>query len=287
MHNKIKLFPLILAADLFIVVISVLGIYRISDKAELPLKFYPVNSHLVVKENRFGKIIFPGDTVISINEKRFTSQDEIEVYLDGFKPNSFVQIHYLKNEAEYSTPVKLVKFYSNFYIITAFITGLLFILIGTFVLWKKPDNKPVKLFKWVNLGAASIIMMTWGNYSIPPAIYDYVLRIIFSFSYSLAPALFVHFTLSFPKEKNVSKAVIRLLYATGLIISIFTSIYFLRAISESTVAAIRDYLVIFNFSRYYLVACIISGLVIFIHTYITSGDFTEKKKWNSKIYFYL
>lgn len=88
MHNKIKLFPLILAADLFIVVISVLGIYRISDKAELPLKFYSVNSHLVVKENRFGKIIFPGDTLISINERRFTSQDEIEVYLDGFKPNS-------------------------------------------------------------------------------------------------------------------------------------------------------------------------------------------------------
>ncbi|MEJ2617969.1 MAG: hypothetical protein P8Z35_23640, partial [Ignavibacteriaceae bacterium] len=196
MHFKINSFTLSLGLDLIIIFFSSLGIYHAYSKADLPLKLISKDSVLVVKDNNPGSREFsPSDTLISINNKRFSTRDEIEVFIDGFKVGSVVQINYLKNGEVFSAPVKLERFYSEFYLITAGISGLLLILIGTFVLWKKPCNKPARLLYSVNLITAAIIMMTWSNYSVPPTIIDNILHIIFSFSYSLAPALFVHFTL--------------------------------------------------------------------------------------------
>lgn len=279
MQVKLKLLSLFLAADLFIVIISLLGIYRVYEKADLPLTFYNLNSRIVVNQNLSGKIIIPsGDTVVSINGKTFSTKDEVEIYLDGFKPGSYVLINYSDKGIENSVAVRLINFYTAFYLIAALITGMLFIFIGILVLWKKPDSKPAKLLHLVNLSTASIIMTTWGYYSIPPAFYDFVLKVIFSFSYSMAPALFVNFTLTFPREKKEAKTVAALLYLTAFIIAIFASAYFIKAVSSAAVTAIREYLLIFNISRVYLAACVIAGLLISIHTYITSADLAEKKK---------
>ncbi len=279
MQDKNNSIFLYLLADFVVLVFCIFGIYHIYLKADLPIKFDSDDSILIVKEvDQKDLNLSVGDTVLSIDNKHFNSQDEIEVFLDGFKEGSIVQIKYLKKGRVFSIYPKLEKFYSAFYLITACISGLLLILIGTFVLWKKFDNKPAKLLYWVNLFTAAVIMMTWGNYSNPLTIYDYFLHIIFSISYSLAPALFVHFTLSFPREKNVHRVVIVLLYSSAFFISLFSSIFFLKALSSSSVPDIQKYLVVFNYSRIYMAACIISGLVIFIHTYVTSKSYSERIK---------
>lgn len=279
MVSKIKLYIVILGGDLFILGFSFLSLYCTLNKPDLPIKFQSLNGYLVVKENQLNKSqIFIGDTLISIDGKKLTSQDEVEVFLDAYKPGSFVQINYLKNGNVLSLPVKLIKFYSVFYIITAYLAGFLLILIGTFVIFKRPDNKPARLLFCVNLITSSIIMMTWGYYNTPPTIIDYIINIIFSISYSLAPAIFVHFTLSFPREKKIPGVIIWLLYASAIVISILSSIFFIRAISSTSLEAIKEYLLIFNYSRIYMAASIISGLVIFIHSYITSQSHSERIK---------
>ena len=279
MHFKINSFTLFLGLDLIIIFFSYLGIYHANNKADLPIEFTSKDSVLLVKENNSGNKEFsPGDTLISINNLRFNSRDEIEVFTDGLKVGSLVQINYLKNGEVLSVPAKLKRFYSEFYLITAGISGLLLILIGTFVLWKKPGNKPARLLYSVNLITAAVIMMTWSNYSVPPTIFDNFLHIIFSISYSLAPALFVHFTLSFPREKKIPAIVILLLYSSAVIISIFASIFFINATYSTSVVDIQKYLAVFNLSRFYMAVCIISGLIIFIHSYITARDLSEKIK---------
>ena len=279
MQPKINSISLFLGLDLIIIFISAWGIYNAYNKADLPLKFNRRGSILLLNENKLNHDKFSaGDTLISINNQHFNSRDEIEVFLDGFNEGSVVQINYLKNGNVQSESVRLVKFYSSFYLIIAGISGLLLILIGTFVLWKKPGNKPAILLYYVNLFTAAIIMMTWSNYTVPPTIIDNSLHIIFSISYSLAPALFVHFTLSFPREKKIPGIVIQLLYSSAIIISIFASVFFIKATYSASLIDIRQYLTVFNFSRFYMAACIISGLVIFIHTYITSQSLSEKIK---------
>ncbi len=279
MRVKLNSFSFILIADTIIIILSCIGIYRIKDKADLPLKFSSAGPYLIIKEVKLNKPLFQtGDTVLSINGKRFTSQEEIEVFLDGFKPGSPVQIEYFKSGKINISNLRLVKFYSGFYFLTALITGLIFTFIGIFVLWKKPAYKPAKIFNLVTVSTASIIMMTWGNYNIPPSAVDYILRIMFSVSYSFAPALFVYFTLIFPREKYVPVSATAFLFAAATIISILSSTYFIRAISLRRLAAIQNYLAVFNYSRMFLAGCIISGLIIFIHTYITSINIPEKKK---------
>ena len=279
MHLKINSFTLFLGLDLIIIFFSFFGIYHAYNKADLPLKFISKDSFLLVNENNPDSNEFsPGDTLISINNQHFSTRDEIEVFIDGFKVGSVVQINYLKNNEVLSANVKLERFYSDFYLITAGISGLLLILIGTFVLWKKPGNNPAKLLYYVNLITAAILMMTWSNYSVPPTIVDNLLHIIFSVSYSLAPALFVHFTLRFPREKKVPVIVIQFLYFSAFIISLFASVFFIKATYSKSVVEIQRYLTVFNLSRFYMAICIISGLIIFIHSYVTSQNLSEKIK---------
>jgi signal transduction histidine kinase len=278
-HAKIRSFKYIIAINLFIISFSFFGIYRIYEKADLPLKFSPLDSFLVVKENKSDKInIHPGDTLISIDEKHFASQEEIEVFLDGLNPGVLVQINFLKNNNVVPVSVELERFYTDFYVITALFTGLMLIFIGIFVLWKRPESKPAILFNLETLGAASIIMMTWGHYNVPLSAVDYGIYIIFLLSYSLAPAFFVHFTLSFPREKKVPGIIIILLYASAAAVSLFSAAACFNALSSRSVPSIQEYLLVYNYSRFYSVACIISGLIIFIHSYVTARNISERKR---------
>ena len=279
MRLKTDYLTFILLASLFILIFSIFGIHSIKEKAELPANLQSIDSNLVVKEIRSIDSPFSiGDTITSIDGIHFAIREEVEVYLDGLKQNSDVTIKYQKNGITKSIDCKLVPYFSNFYVVTACSTGLLLIFIGLFVLWKKPEDSSARLFNSATLTTASIVLMTWGNYSIPLTSVDYILHIIYSLSYSLAPAFFIHFTLIFPRKKNVPHYVISILYLSALTVSVFASIYFLRAINLRSINYIRDYLLVFNLSRIYNFTCIISAFVIFIHSYITSQSLLEKKK---------
>lgn len=63
-------------------------------------------------------------------------------------------------------------------------------------------------------------MMTWGNYNVPLTIMDFIVNFIFLFSYLMSPALFVHFTLNFPKSKNVHRVTISFIYISALMVTL-------------------------------------------------------------------
>ena len=279
MRTKINYHILNFSIALFVVVISIFGINHIQNKVNLPFKLTSIGANLIVTEsNLVNSRISIGDTIVAIDNISFTEEEEIEIYLDGLNQNSKVKVTYLKNGLSSSDDIYLIHYYSNFYILTAGITGLLLILIGTFVFWKKPESKPARLFNWVTLSTACIVLMTWGKYSIPPTPIDYILHILFSLCYSLAPVLFIHFTLNFPRVKTVPSFIIKLLYLSAIVLSLFSTIYFSRAISLRTINSIQQFLILFNISRVYIFSCIISGFAITIHTYLTSKNILEKKK---------
>ncbi len=279
MQNKIKYRSLVFAAVIFILTFSYFSILHIKNKSSLPFKLGTLDSILIVQESNLSKsAISIGDTIVSIEGIPFTEDEEVEVFLDGLSENSIIRIDYLKNKSISSVNIKLAKFYSSFYVITACVTGVLLIFIGLFVLWKKHDSKSARIFNWVTLSSACIVLMTWGKYSVPLTFTDYIIHIIFSLCYSLAPVLFIHFTLTFPRKKNIPHLVLKLLYFSLFIMVLFSATYFIRAISIRSINAIQEFLVIFNASRIYSFAAILSGVIIFIHTYITSNSRLEKKK---------
>ncbi len=279
MQDRNKKILLYLLTDFVVLVFCIFGIYHIYLKVDLPINFESGNSNLIVKEvKQQGFNIATGDTVISINGNRFTSQEQVEVYLDGIKPSSSVNIDYLKKGSIQVFKVKLVSFYNLSYLISAFLVGIIFLTIGIFVFLKKPENKSSRLFHWVMVATAAIIMMTWGNYNFHPKIIGTMVWIIFSISEPLAPVLFIHFTFLFPREKKVPIQIYWFLYAFSLVLGFLAAFSFINISVKNSVGSIQYFLTVYNLCRVFLVICIVGGIVNFIHSYKTSKSLADKKR---------
>ena len=270
----------ILAIDGIIFIFCALGIYHTVLKIDLPIKFKSSGSVLVIKEvygNNTG--LQAGDTVVSIDNYKFSSEEEIEVYLDGIHQSQSIKINYFKSGLPEEIWLKPIKFYSTFYIIIDSVTGFLFFLFGIFVLIKKPTEESARLFHWVTIGTAVIVTTTWGNYAFGHIGVGYVLRFLFSIAYTLSPVFFFHFALIFPSKKTIkNKSVLYILYFIAGLLGISSYCVFLYMSSHITLSTIQLYLTFFNVCRFLIVACIISGLIVFLHSYETTREESEKKK---------
>ena len=279
MQDKNKSIFLYLFADFVVLIFCIFGIYHIYLKQDIPLNFDSKNSYLVVKEIVQQNPNFSvGDTIISINGNHFTSQEEIEVYLDGVNPGSSAEIDYLKNGIIKTHRLELVSFYTPLYLIIASLVGIIFFSIGIFVFLKKTEKKSSRLFHWVTISTAAIIMTTWGNYSSNPKIISYLVWILFSFSELIAPALFVHFTFVFPREKKVPNSVYWALYMAAVILGLAVTYAFTRVSLNNNVERIKDFLILYDVCRAFLVIGVLAGIINFIHSYRTSKSLADKKK---------
>jgi signal transduction histidine kinase len=279
LQNINKKILLYLLTDFVVLVFCIFGIYHIYMKVDLPVKFHSENSNLIVKKIKQPALnISVGDTVISINGNRFTSPEQVEVYLDGTKPGSSVNIVYLKKGSNQEINVKLISFYHISYLITAFLVGIIFLVIGIFVFLKKTEKKSSQLFHWVAVSTAAIIMMTWGNYNIHPKIIGYIVWILFTFSQLLAPVLFVHFTFIFPREKKVHKSFYWLLYSLASILGLAGTYTFTKVWLNNSLDNIQIFLAVYDICRAFLVGSVLIGIINFIHSYKTSRSLADKKK---------
>ncbi len=273
-------FKYILILDSIILIICAAGIYQDALKQGLPLKFENSHSKLLLKENNYLiSEISPGDTLAAINGLKFSSPEEVEVYMDGIRKNQSIKISFIKNKLVKNIFIKPVGFYSAFYLISNSFAGLVFILIGFFVLTKNPGSLTHRLFHWVVVCTAVIMTTTWGNYSSLTLGLGYAVRFIFSMAYTLTPVIFLHFTLTFPRQKKLQdKKLLIPLYSFSVLLGLYSFVTFMKAASLNSSQAIYRYVIAFDFCRILSVVCIISGLIIFIHSYMTSVIESERKK---------
>ena len=269
----------ILAIDGIVFIFCALGIYHTVLKIDLPIKFKSSGSVLVVKEvYENNTVLQAGDTVISIDNYKFSSEEEIEVYLDGIQQSQSIKINYFKSGLSEEIWLKPIKFYSTFYIIIDSVTGFLFLLFGIFVLIKKPAEESARLFHWVTIGTAVIVTTTWGNYAFAHIGLGFILRFLFSIAYTLTPMFFLHFALIFPRNKITgNKNFLYASYLVAALLGISSFAVFLHATSHITLMSIQLYLTFFNVCRFLIVTCIISGLLVFLHSYKLPAKSQKRK----------
>ena len=122
-------------------------------------------------------------------------------------------------------------------------------------------------------------MATWGYYNFQPKVIPIVTRTVLHLAVCIVPALFLHFTLVFPQEKKTNlKYLFHMLYSVSGVILIFLTYGFLSLISDGTIDNIKFYVLSYNVSRIYLIACVVTAIGIFIHSYKTSAGQSDKKK---------
>ena len=267
----------ILLVDALLYLWGVTGIYLISQKADLPFKTYYTDSTITINSLPTDADSSLNDQVINnIDGYKLSSPEETEAYLDGLNVGNTV-ILFLANQTQ--AEVKLVNYYSWFYILLTWLVGSSFFAIAIVVLIKSRAQKPARLFHWVCVLTALIMMMTWGIYNYQPKTIGIFTRVILHLAISFAPALFLHFTLVFPREKKMQNKIwIFLLYFISTIIFVILNYNFLKLVSDVTINNIQSYVQSYNVSRIFLIVCVLIAIIVFIHSYKTSPSESDKKK---------
>ena len=202
----------ILFFDILFVLLCTVGIFHITEKSNLPFSFTFEKSGIHVKDNSH----LANALITKIDGYKINSQDQLEMILDSKFPGEFVSISFTSNGEAHTTNVALVNFYSDFYIITCAILTVVFILIGTIVFLKRPDEIYALIFYWLCVGVAGIISLTWGNYNIGLPGGGIIARIGFHLSYIFTPVIFLHFAYTFPRKiEFLRKFVFGLSYHRG------------------------------------------------------------------------
>ena len=221
-----------------------------------------------------------GDTLLAVNNHFIHTTDELEMVTDALAIGTPLTIFGSREGNRFLLSVTLENFYPWYYITIAMVVGLIFLSLGIFVFIKKPDDPAARIYHWVGVSVAMIIMTTWGRYTVMPMGLGYLLRIVFSAAYVLTPVLFIHFALIFPRIKWLSyKKLLIPLYTIAILFFLWTSISFLSAVIPiPEIHKIRFYLIGFDCNRWFFAACIISGVLLILHSMVKAVETEERKK---------
>lgn len=263
--------------DVLLYVFGILGLYLISLKANLPLETSFTETGILIRRSlEIQHADLAGRTIQAINGIALSSDEQKETYLDNLPLNESVNLHLDRNEI---VKVRLVNYYSGGYILLAWLIGTSFFVIAIIVLIKSRAQKPARLFHWVCIFTALIMMMTWGYLNANPKPLGFIARGVLHLAVSIVPALFIHFTMVFPREKKLnSKLWIPLLYIISFLVFINLNYSLLSIKSGMTLEDIESYIFSYNISRIFLAVSAIAALIVFIHSYKTTSSETDRKK---------
>jgi hypothetical protein len=279
--KKIKIISFPLSVDLILFLISCLSFYFIIQKAGLPFSISEKENSLIVSSlslnnKLFNNPIVKGDLILSINELRL-NEGNSELFLDG-KIGEQVELKLSHKGRIFYEKITLIKYYKNFDIIFYAVTGLLFFIIGIFVLYKCSEKKSARIFHWASICTAIVIMMTPGNYSMDFYGLGFIIRFLFILSYCLVPSIFIHFTYVFPNDEQRKYKEIFLSYCISFILAAGLCIVFILAVRSSGSYWINSYISYFNVFRIFVIASILFAIFNFIRTYRKTEIEVEKKK---------
>jgi signal transduction histidine kinase len=274
--------------DALLFLLGLGGIYQLVERAGFnttsDLELRVSNSQRLVFEKIINpdldRIFMAEDTLVAIDIHPISSVDELEVVTDSQRIGNQVVMLISRSGRLITLTVPLKEFYSLSYILIAFLVGVVFFFHGLFVIMKRPDDHAARVYHWISIWAAMIIMTTWGRYTIDPLGLGYIVRLIFCAAYVLTPVLFFHFSFLFPRQKWANwKKVIIPGYILASLLFIWTSVSFIIAVLPTiSVKTVRVFLLGFDSTRWFFIICLISGIFNFIHSFIIATETSERKK---------
>ncbi|MBL1213804.1 MAG: HAMP domain-containing histidine kinase [Ignavibacteriae bacterium] len=259
----------ILIVDAVIILLCIAGFYQLVVKPGFPTNISNV------------KEIYPyeisADSIVSINGINVSDAEELEIFLNRMSIEDSVNIKFSFSERKFLFP--LISFYSVQELIIITIVGLLFIFSGIFVLLKCFNQTYAHIFHWSCFATAAIMFMSWGSQGQIPEWIGLITHTGYHAAYSFVPASILHFTLLFPKKKIVNrKHLLLVLYSISALFTISLSIRFIFVFIEYSEITAKNYILLLGLARYYIGIIIIIAIGIFVHSYTSAKETSEKKK---------
>lgn len=134
MQNIFLRYKSILIIDLALFILCFAGVYQIWHKAALPFDLHRGQYLRISRTNGSDTDVMINDRLASIDGITFHSREEIELYIDGKFIGDRVNIEIIRGSEKHLARVSLTQCYTPFYMVTAFLTGMIFFAIAVFVL---------------------------------------------------------------------------------------------------------------------------------------------------------
>jgi len=249
-----------LGAGLIIIVISLYGSLLLKDRPG----FSPEAKEFLSSGN-----------LVQINEYEIRHLSEIEFILSVNGLNKDIEFHVRTPRGIESETFESVRFYSHApYPLIFLFVGILCMGFGLFVFIFRPNEIRTRLFYWTSLAFSTAFVLHGGFYILQGDWLNYIPGIFYYITYSAAPALLLHFSLTFYSDEH--KKNMFLVYIPSAVFILILGSFYLWANFASSIKAYRLYNAAFFYFRLYVLAYIVFTFTNFILAYRRS--YSEHKR---------
>ena len=280
---------LVLALDGLLIAACLFGLDGLNRKAGLPVDLEPTQWFVATSSSNAGPVVRrmtregadlrPGDVIRSLAGQPVSKSDEIEFVCDARRLGDRVQVEVERDGRGVHLDTTLVPVYTGFEVAVNGLVAALFFGLAILVTLRRPDDDAALLCHASSASFAVLIAATWGALGGGLPGVALTVRLVFSAAYALAPALFVHFTLVFPRHARVgARRAVVVLYAVALGFAVVQAHTFSRAFASGSVADFRAFLSWFDACRLFAAAGLFTGLVLLVCSYRTASEESERRQ---------
>lgn len=271
---------LVLAVDAALLVICILHIPILLERAHPPLGLTSENGRVVVDEvidSSASHTVGVGDTLRTWNGQLLTNEHEVEFLSDFSSIGDDVFVRYGRSAVDRPDTVRLIPMYNILYVILVLVVGIVAWGLGVFVLLRRPHDKTATVLHWSMVMMGVAVMLTFGK-ATPGSNWVYFTRLLFLVVYGSVAMTFLHLTLVFPRFVPQATWRIVAVYLPMSLLVLVMSYVHVRALNQTSIQLFNTFQALFDIFHIVLVLYVGFGMLLFIRSYITSETFEEKKK---------
>ena len=218
--------------------------------------------------------------LIRIDDLGIESKKDIEFFLTQKKVGDWAVFTIRRDGNVESRRAQIIAFYSKvpFPLIYLFI-GLACYLVGFTVFLLRWEDPKARLLYWLALVFAYPLIVSGGTYILGHGWFSFIPVVIFYFCYPLAPALLLHFAVSFSSRKRRRGHLI--VYIPSLLFGLFFGAAVVTAALKSSPHVFRLYGAAFQAFRAYMIIMLLLSVYHFVLAYRRAGleEHKAQIKW--------
>ena len=217
--------------------------------------------------------------ILSLNRSAVSSSEDLEVLLMPFDIGDSVSVGISSPSGTRIVDATLGPANSRAHVWTLSIAAWLFFLLGVSVYSLRPQEFTAGLFHVASLATSIAIVGTQTIAGVSTPFVGALLCSLFFAAYCLLPALFVHFTLVFPKRNRLHHLRVHLLtYGLGVVLAIGMSYTFLAAAATGSLALFHVSQAWELFFKAFLLLAVLLGIANIVVSYRRSETVAEKRQ---------
>jgi signal transduction histidine kinase len=271
---------LFVGASLVLLVLGLIGLWRIRYRPGAGFKWKSQNSYIVLYQIDNASLK-PGDILIAINDQDVQSVDHVEFLLDQLYSGDTVRLRIQRDDSIIDIATALTSRFSQFFCRINLILGLCFWIVGVFVYAAKQQEQAARIFAWMSVISGTAILMIWPGRPYGNDWLGFVLPAVYFILYPLIPPSILYFAAVYP-EKNkllVQFPFLRvLLFIPALILIGLLETGYFRAILQSNAERYILFYAVFRWLHLLFIVYFVLSIICLVRSYTHAGSLAHRNK---------